>query len=395
MEMNEPTVEGDAVRHLYAHIPFCPRKCPYCAFVTHVGSLKLVEPYVGALLTEMDRLAAPRRRGPLQTVYLGGGTPSMLAPTQIDRIVQGAATRFGIDARAEITMEAHPDTVDERKLRGFRSAGITRLSFGGESLDDGDLRRLGREHTAARVIDAVTMARSAGIRSVNVDLMYGLPDQSEASWQRTITRLLQSRPDHISLYPLSIEPQTVFARRAGRHELPLPDDEAVAVMYADACAHLTVEGYEHYEVANWALPGHRSRHNLAYWQNREFYAVGAGAHGYLRPYRTENIPRTKRYIDMVQEGSTPVHRLERIDRQTEASETVMLRLRLLQDGLDLREMAECFGPSIREELEREAAPLIEQALLHRRGDRLLLDEAAVPIGNEIWQRFMSVALPKG
>jgi oxygen-independent coproporphyrinogen-3 oxidase len=377
------------VRHLYAHIPFCPVKCPYCAFVTHVGGGKLIEPYVDALRAEISALPAAAG-GRLSTVYLGGGTPSMLGPRQVARILDEIDRRFGIQPRAEISMEAHPDTVSPSSLRGYCQAGVTRLSFGGESMNPDELRQIGRSHGPDRVVGALLGAREAGIASVNVDLMYGLPGQTRASWKHGLRMLVSEAPDHISLYPLSVEPGTVFARRARRKDLTLPSDGRVADMYHDACDILRQAGYLHYEVANWARTGHESRHNLAYWHNREYYAVGVGAHGYVHPYRWENIRHTSRYIERVRAGEPVVAGREHIDADTELCETVMLRLRLLREGLDLREIARNYGDTARGAVEDASRDLTERGFLERRGDVLLLAERLVPIANDVWQRFVGL-----
>jgi len=215
----------DRIRHLYIHIPFCPSKCEYCAFVTHIGSLKLVPDYVASLAREATTLSENSRSGHLHTVYFGGGTPSMLQPDQIGSVLTHMQDCFGFAPDCEITIEAHPLTVDHHHLFGYRAAGVTRISFGAESMSDSELRRVGRRHTAAQVEQAVRSARNAGFASVALDLMYGLPGQTIDSWRMTLERALALQVDHLSLYPLSVEPRTVFRRKLTRGQLALPDDE--------------------------------------------------------------------------------------------------------------------------------------------------------------------------
>lgn len=375
-------------RSLYIHIPFCPAKCPYCAFVTHIGSLKLVEPYLEALVIEAERAASNRPRVPLATVYLGGGTPSMLTAGQFDRILSDTRRIFGIAPDAEITLEAHPDTIDPQKLAGYRQAGATRISFGGESLRPNELLSLGRTHLRSRVLDAVTEARGAGFDDINVDLMYGIPQQTLDSWDATLTDVLAIGPDHLSLYPLSIEPRTVFARLRDRNQLEAPGDETVAAMYELACRRLSDAGYQHYEIANWARPGHQSRHNLAYWRNLDFHAIGVGAHGYLRPYRFENVPRTSRYIDTVLSGGSPRQAEIHTDAMLEASDTIMLGLRLLMEGLDTRDIRLRYGVDLLDRFAADIETLTAANLVRLEVDRLYLSEAAVPVANEIWAKFI-------
>lgn len=380
--------EMTGARHLYVHIPFCPAKCEYCAFVTHIGSLKLVPSYIEALCVEAD-LRAPAHDGtPLETVYFGGGTPSMLTPAQVATLLHRFDSRFGLSSACEITLECHPSTVTLDTLCGFHQAGVTRVSFGGESLNRTELQALGRGHDSMDVLEAVQTARQAGFEEIAVDFMYGIPEQSLHSWQATLRAAVDAGVDHLSLYPLSIEPDTVFARRRRRGQLTLPSDDTVVNMYTLACDLLRNSGFEHYEVANWARPSHRCRHNCAYWRNAEFYALGTGAHGYIHPFRTENVPHTKRYIDTVLRGSDPVVHREPIDSRTRGGETMILGLRLLADGPDL--------DAVESQLGRHPLvlffPAVEQ--LQARGlvevgtNRLTLREDAVPVANEVWEHFL-------
>jgi oxygen-independent coproporphyrinogen-3 oxidase len=373
---------SEPVKHFYVHIPFCPSKCSYCAFVTHVGSLKLVPRYLDALEAEFSLLSARHPGGPLDTIYFGGGTPSMLAPSEIRRLVDAIGARLGVERGAEITLEAHPDTVDDSALVGYRIAGATRLSMGAESLQAAELRRLGRTHEPNRVADVMRWARQADFQSIGLDLMYGVPGQTPASWEASVRGALDLEPDHLSLYPLSIEPRTVFARRVREGELTIPEDESVTDMYALACELLAAAGFEHYEVANWARPGHQCRHNLAYWRNREFYGAGVGAHGYLHPARYENLRQTKRYIETVLAGADPVAHAESIDAATHTAETIMLGMRLLREGLDLRNLSA--APERSEAIDRLAAA----GLIRITGHRVLVDERAALVAHEAIAELM-------
>jgi len=361
--------------------------------VTHVGSLKLADRYIDAVCREMDRAAALRPCGPLDTVYIGGGTPSMLEPAQIERLLRRSRELWGWAADAEISLEAHPATVDEARLHGYRAAGVTRLSMGAESMRHGELAELGRSHGPETVLRVLGAARRAGFKSVGVDLMYGLPGQSVESWRRGLGSLLEARPDHISLYPLSIEPRTVFAHRERRGLLTLPPDGDVAAMYDRACRLLRSSGYEHYEIANWSLPGRRCRHNLAYWHNHEFFAAGVGAHAYLHPHRTVNLSGTRRYIERIEAGESPVAERETLDVPAALGETVVLGLRLLQEGLDLADVRDRFGAAASSAVREAALPLIARGLLVSRDERLILPERLGLLGNEVWQRFVGLNVP--
>jgi oxygen-independent coproporphyrinogen-3 oxidase len=307
--------------------------------------------------------------------------------------ILSAVERFhGIEDGAEITLEAHPSTVDRDKLAAFLAAGVSRVSFGGESLQSGELGMLGRTHGSERVLEAVSEARNAGFRSVNVDLMYGLPGQTLHAWQQTLTRLLDLRPQHVSLYPLQIEPGTLFGRRHREGRLRSADDAVVADMYLAACEHMRRAGYDHYEIANWALPGHRSRHNLAYWLDHEYLAAGVGAHAYVHPFRTANIRRVSRYIDRILAGDSVIDEREYIDVDTRLSERVVLGLRLLSDGLDLESLQADFGPEARALVQRLAAHSVADGHLRVQGARLLLREESAPVANEIFDAFVSLKL---
>lgn len=386
--MQSTETPSDRVSHLYAHIPFCPAKCSYCAFETHVGSLRLMEPYLGALQQEISTHPAAHAGGPLQTVYFGGGTPSMMSPWQTAEIISHIQCEFGLTHECEITLEAHPETVDEAKLAAFRECGVTRVSFGGETLQRAELARLGRSHSPEQIFNVVTWSRNAGFESIALDFMYGLPGQTLMSWEETLRGALSTGVDHLSLYPLSIEPRTVFARRHRDGMLPLPGDDSVAAMYDRACHVLRHAGFVHYETSNWARPDHECRHNTAYWLNRQFFGVGVGAHAYLHPYRTENVSGTKRYIQRIASGESPVVHTEPVGEATRLAETVMLRLRLLRRGVDLKSIRREFGVDLNEVKGSEIDGLEKAGLLYRRGETLMLHEDRALLGNEAFSRFM-------
>ncbi len=329
--------------------------------------------------------------GPVETVYLGGGTPSMLSPGQVGAFLDAVRRGMGLMARAELTMEAHPNTLSRDALEGYRRAGINRLSIGAESLDGSILKTVGREYSAARVLEVVRQARAAGFANVSLDLMYGLPGQGVGSWRRTLDTLRAIQPDHVSLYPLSVEPGTVFARREA--QLHLPSDDAVVEMYHHACGVLREAGYEHYEVANWARSGHRSRHNLACWKNVPFAAVGVGAHGYLHGQRYVNMRGVKKYIDTVAGGTTTTISSETIDAPTELDDYLMLGLRLLTDGVSLEEVDRNFGTEVESRV-LDAASGLGGDLRVERG-RVMLREEAVPMANAVWSRFIGLGLRDG
>lgn len=284
-------------------------------------------------------------------------------------------------------MEAHPSTVDAAQLAGYRQAGINRLSFGVESLVPLELQALGRLGDEHAPVTAVRSARRAGFDSIAADLMYGIPRQTMTSWTDTLHRLVALGPDHLSLYPLQIEPKTVFELRRQRHELAVPEDDQVVEMYHLACSVLSSAGYLHYEVGSWCRNGHESRHNLSYWHNRAYFGLGVGAHGYVDSRRTVNVRQTSRYIKLVEAGTEPTLEAEEIDRETRRAETIMLGLRLLSDGLDLEEIRADHDWDLRAQRGSELDLLAHAGSIRLDGNRVFLRESAVPVANEVWERL--------
>ncbi|HEY5643204.1 MAG TPA: radical SAM family heme chaperone HemW [Woeseiaceae bacterium] len=262
---------------LYVHFPWCVQKCPYCDFNSHrAGTAAPTDRYVDALLKDLDREA--RRAGDrvIETIFLGGGTPSLFTPEEIGRVIAGVRARFDVRADAEITMEANPGTVDCGAPAGYRAAGVNRLSVGAQSFDDAMLERLGRIHRAEDVVRAVEAARAAGFDNMNLDLMHALPGQDAAGAAADLRQALALEPAHISWYQLTLEPNTVFHARPPEN---LPDEDACAEIQSAGCRLLRAAGFEQYEVSAWASGGRRSRHNMNYWEFGDYLAAGAGAHG--------------------------------------------------------------------------------------------------------------------
>ncbi|MFP4080991.1 MAG: radical SAM family heme chaperone HemW [Ectothiorhodospira sp.] len=275
---------------LYVHIPWCVRKCPYCDFNSHgareIPEAAYLQALLGDLETDLERL--PHRT--LTSVFIGGGTPSLFSPAAIGRLLERVADRPGLAADAEITLEANPGTLERARFRGFRDAGINRLSIGAQSLDDTLLRRLGRIHDARAVVDAVTAARGAGFANLNLDLMCALPGQTPAQARADLEAALALEPDHLSWYELTLEPDTAF----GRSPPKLPDEDTRMAMQEAGWALLDRAGFEHYEVSAHARPGHHCRHNLNYWRFGDYLGIGAGAHGKHTLPAEDRIVRTRR-----------------------------------------------------------------------------------------------------
>ncbi|MGH7642127.1 MAG: radical SAM family heme chaperone HemW [Candidatus Dormibacteria bacterium] len=275
------TVEPNA-RSIYLHIPFCDTRCPYCDFAIHIGGAGLRHPYVEAVITELAYLAASGRPpASLDTVYLGGGTPGLLEPALLERLLSAVAQRFGISPGAEITIEANPTRLTEKLARNWRSLGINRLSLGVQSLDDKALDWLGRNHDSAAAVAALEAAAKVGFENLSCDLIYNIPAQPTVVFAAGLQRLLTYSPAHVSCYELTVEPATPLARSIARGDLAAPREGRFRAQHRLARELLESGGLYQYEVSNYALPGRESRHNLVYWERRHYLAAGCGAHGFV------------------------------------------------------------------------------------------------------------------
>lgn len=343
---------------LYVHVPFCVSLCPYCDFVVYAGAAARgptarVDAFLAALRAELELRADAldealgRIRPPLETVYLGGGTPSLLPADAVASLLARVATRFGVAADAEVTIEANPGPDERGDATALRRAGVNRLSLGAQSLADDELRRLGRRHRAADVAGAVNAARDAGIASVSLDLLYDIPDSSIDSWMETLDTALALEPDHLSLYALTLDdpdaegltgltgdhlPTTSGARRWRERAQPRQDEDRAAEQYTAAVTRLAIDVWRGYEISNWARPGHESRHNLAYWLRRPYEAVGPGAHAFDGATRRWNAARLDAYLDALTplDGGPPhlpPGGSETLNATTAAVEGVVLGLR--------------------------------------------------------------------
>jgi oxygen-independent coproporphyrinogen III oxidase len=387
---------------LYVHVPFCVSLCPYCDFVVIAGSAargprNRIEQYLGALMTEIDLRAdaldaAFGTRPPLASVYLGGGTPSMLATADIERILTRVAERFGIAEGAEITIEANPGPDERGDPVALHRLGVTRLSFGAQAFDDSELRKLGRRHRARHVVDAVQAARAAGIGSINIDLLSDVPDTDLHTWMITLDKALALEPDHLSLYALSLDdpeaeglagplgdhlPTTKGARRWRDAVRPGQNEDRAAAQYHHASIVLAEAGFRGYEISNWARPGHESRHNLTYWQRRPSEAVGPGAHAFDGAVRRWTAARLDSYVAALAgpDPHLPPGGTEVIDARTAAVESLILGLRL-DTGVPVAfahepPLADAFGWALAAEMLTVTAE--ERVVLTTRG-RLLSNE---------------------
>ncbi len=311
---------------IYVHIPFCRSKCDYCDFYSLAGREDRMDDYLKALLVHIRESAPLARRCQVDTVYLGGGTPSLFGEKRLRALLGGIQKRFDLSRDAEITVECNPDSVDVRRLLALRRCGVNRISLGIQSACDRELASLGRIHTFAQAKAAVAAARSAKIRNLSLDLIYGLPGQDLAAWQRTVEAVLALKPEHLSCYGLKVESGTPLDRRVIRGER-LPDDDAQAEMYLWTVDRLAKAGYLQYEISNFARAGFQSRHNLKYWMGRPYIGFGPGAHSDFGGRRYSFLSDLDLYISRVLGGGSLVDESELIPQRERGSEYLMLRLR--------------------------------------------------------------------
>lgn len=391
---------------LYIHIPFCKRKCPYCDFNSYAGLDALQIPYVEALTAEMSWLAR-QREWQVNTVFIGGGTPTVLPLSLLTQVLNAVQARFQVPAGAEITVEANPGTVDETYLAGLRAAGVNRLSLGVQSFHDDELRLLGRIHTAAESKAAFRAARRTGFQNVNLDLIYGLPEQPLERWRVTLEQALSLSPEHLSLYCLTVEEGTPFAEWVARGDLAQPDDDLAAEMYELAGEMLKAD-YFHYEVSNWArrtMPDPQftichshfiCQHNVVYWRNEAYLGLGAGAHSSWEGRRWHNQLSPRSYVArMAAQGkgdalweSPVVEGVEVIGESLAMGETMMLGLRLLEEGVPLARFSERFGRSLLDVYRDEVAVLQGEGLLEQGPECVRLTRRGWLLGNQVFARFL-------
>jgi oxygen-independent coproporphyrinogen-3 oxidase len=311
---------------IYIHTPFCPSKCGYCDFNSYAMQGEIMERTTRAIVAEIER--SPVRGRPAKTIFFGGGTPTYLEERQLLSILEAVLKAHPPIEGCEITSESNPGTADAAKYKAMRQAGFNRISLGAQSFLDEDLIRLERVHKADEIGRAVGLARDAGFENLNLDLMFALPHQSVAAWRKNLDRALELQPEHLSLYCLTIEPNTSFYKKHLRGQLHLPDDEAQVTMYEECLDRLSANGFEQYEISNFARPGRECRHNLCYWRGEEYAGYGPGAVGCLSGSRYTNLKHPERYCAAVERGEPLTFESETLDQDKRRTESIMLGLRL-------------------------------------------------------------------
>jgi len=409
---------------LYFHIPFCVHRCAYCDFNTYAGQESLIPAYVDALCNEIRSVAssAPERLT-AHTIFFGGGTPSLLTPRQYEQIFNAIRKNIEVLFDAEVSLEANPGTVTLDYLRDLHGLGFNRISLGVQSAHPDELRQLERIHDYFDVIEAVTWARQAGFDNLNLDLIFGLPEQSLDRWQATVKLVLGLAPEHLSLYALTVEHGTPFGRWAARGLLPVPDSDLAADMYEWAGDFLASNGYEQYEISNWARskdesgkmkdeesnPSFACKHNLQYWRNLPYLGFGAGAHGWASGYRYSNVLRIKTYIERLKPDylipdypfplSPATVNQTKISMHTEMQETMLTGLRLTREGVSAEDFAGRFGVQMRDVFGKEIDELLGLGLLEWADSPLFSGEGLGVrslrltrrgrlLGNQVFMRFV-------
>lgn len=395
---------------VYLHVPFCQKKCYYCDFNTYAGLAGLAPAYLAALRREIVLRAGQQTplgvlgERPVRSVFIGGGTPTVLSGAELAGLLAALQEHFNVLPDAELTVEANPGTIDAAKLAALRAAGVNRLSLGAQTFDAARLERLGRIHAPDDVRAGVAAARQAGFQNVSIDLIFGLPEQTVADWERDLAEAVALQPDHISAYSLIIEPGTPFHawHEAGR--LPVPDDDTVADMLAVTRQRLLAAGYEPYEISNYARPGRRSVHNQIYWRNEEYVGLGCGAVSYVGGRREMIVRDPVRYIEaLTGPGAAapdeapaatgdaalgvPLAEADVVDRETAMAETVMLGLRL-RDGLSDHDFYCRFGRRLGDTYRDAIARHTRLGLLEWDGERLRLTERGIGVANQVIVDFM-------
>jgi putative oxygen-independent coproporphyrinogen III oxidase len=379
----------------YLHIPFCRRRCFYCDFaVTVVGDRQqgdnstMIQDYVDVLCQEISQESLILPVASLNTIFFGGGTPSLLSVNQLDRILNIVDQKFGIAKTAEISMEVDPGTFDQEKLQGFVNLGINRVSLGVQAFQDHLLKLAGRSHTVDEVFTAINIIEKIGIQNWSLDLISGLPEQQLKDWEFSLQTLLKIHPTHVSIYDLIVEEKTPFSRYYKPGEYPLPSEESTTQMYRLAQKLLTQAGYEHYEISNYSKPGFQCQHNLVYWKKQPYYGFGMGAASYLQGYRLTRPRKRLEYYAWV-DGNYPYNISEFVDTtQEQLLENLMLGLRLAQ-GINLEDLSQQFGTEITAKILALLMPFYQQGLVQ------ILDNHQNPIQPNINQGFIRLTDPDG
>jgi oxygen-independent coproporphyrinogen-3 oxidase len=394
----------DEALALYVHIPFCETKCPYCDFNTYAQIEALIPDYVSALQRELELWGSLMQAPQTSTIFFGGGTPSYLPLDDLNRVLSTINDAFDIDSAAEISLEANPGDIDAQRAAALRQIGFNRVSVGIQSFDDGLLQMLGRKHDAETAVAAIRNFRDGEFDSINLDLMFGLPNQTLQQWEASLDKALELDTDHISLYGLTIEPNTPLEVTVERGDLPEPDADLAADMYLMACERLEAAGYSHYEISNWCKPEKLARHNLIYWRSGEYLGAGPGAHSYVGGQRFENIKSPREYVRVLQSVAEPAATTDAVAAMKaigivgdggpdtnlqQSADFLMMGLRL-SEGISAEEINSRFAVDFSGRYQREISKLTSTGLLESAGDRYWIPHDKWLLGNEVFSQFVEL-----
>ena len=373
---------------IYIHIPFCRSRCSYCDFATGMYTSALAERYVPNLAKEIKSFHEVETAETVDTIFFGGGTPSLLSPAQVEMILNAVEERFTVSAGAEVTMEMNPGTVSGETLSAYRRLGVNRASFGAQTFDDNELARLGRSHTADDTRRTFRYLRDAGFDNVSFDLIAGLPGQTLDGWSRNLDEAFSLRPEHLSFYLLEVHEGTPLAKHIRQGMQPKPDEDSAVAMYELMLDRAPEAGYEHYEISNLCLPGFESRHNTKYWTGAPYYGFGCSAHSYDGLFRRwANERDLMRYLAMIEQGGSAIVSETRLTKEDRQAEAVFLGLRMMQ-GLSLKEYSRMFGADLGVQHEDDLARFREAGLIECNGDLLKLTRAGALLSNEVFSAFV-------
>lgn len=372
---------------LYIHIPFCQQKCLYCDFPSHANLTNLYQPYVAALCREISGLGGVLSGCIVDTIYIGGGTPTVLSVNCLSQILEQVHDSFSIEKTAEISIEANPGTVDFGKLLALRAAGVNRISFGVQTFEESLLLSIGRIHSATQGVEVVKMAQQAGFVNVNIDLMYGLPGQTTQQLSDSILQAVELDVSHISVYGLKVEDGTPFAIMQQQGALHLPDEDTDEAMYELTTQLLPQKGLARYEISNFAKIGYECHHNLKYWQYQPYIGIGAAAHSFWQKERLANMTDVAAYIRAIEQGLLPIAEREIPERSTAMAEYVFLALRTVQ-GMSVQKFNDYFNADFFTYYGDAIARLTGKSLILTTKDRIFLTEIGMKYGNVVFRAFL-------
>ncbi|MDO4468786.1 MAG: radical SAM family heme chaperone HemW [Bacillota bacterium] len=372
---------------LYVHIPFCVRKCEYCDFLSWSAGKAEREQYVNALLSEIESYRDFAKGYRVSTIFVGGGTPSILLPKQMERILQKIYEVFELEKRPEITIEVNPGTVDEEKLQCYKVNGVNRLSMGLQSVKDEKLKLLGRIHTYQEFAESYELARKVGFDNISIDLISSVPGQTLQEWKEELEIAAAQNPEHISVYQLIIEEGTPFYEKYAEHPELLPDEEASREIYLWTGRFLKEAGYEQYEISNYAKPGKESRHNLKYWERGDYLGLGLGAASMVRNIRMSNTKDMKTYLKRCDQPKTMREEVQFLEEPRQMEEFMFLGLRKTR-GVSKKEFRRIFGREMDMVYEKALHKCLENGMLLEHKDRIFLSEEGTLLSNMVLSEFL-------